>query len=127
MTAKSVRAWCSQAWETLRSALSWMHWRRRARENRLLELEMRLVRLEAQILRNQRSLLWEALQPVAQAAHRLDQCQQVNQQETHSLLKQQEELLMEVLNSLQPSAREQLLSLPAGRSKQAPSFPSSEL
>lgn len=52
--------------------------------------------------------LMEALVPMAEAMQRLDNRQQETQQQQHTHLKYQEELLMEVLNSLQPSAQEQL-------------------
>jgi hypothetical protein len=70
-------------------------------------MERLLNNQQAQLLRQQRELLWEALQPVAQAMRRLEQ----SQQPQHKRLQLQEELLMEVLNSLQPSASQQIFPL----------------
>ena len=61
--------------------------------------------LRPQLLAEQRQLMMEALQPVAEAMKRLDQ-RLVQQAESQQELR---ELLLEVLNSLQPTASQQLL------------------
>ena len=53
-------------------------------------------------------LLLEALTPMAEALHRLDSLQQTSHQRQHKHLRHQEDLLMEVLNSLQPPASQQI-------------------
>lgn len=58
-----------------------------------------------------RMLLMEALTPLAEALQRLDNLQQQQWQKTHLHLMMQEELLQEVLNSLQPRAMEQIFPL----------------
>lgn len=90
------------------SVLSWMHWRQRARERRLQEqAQMReqfraMLRLQEQRLQEQnRQLLLEALRPVALAMQRQDSLHQQQHQQLESLL-------LEVLNSLQPSAAQQI-------------------
>lgn len=104
----SVRRLNSRITEIWLSLLLWMHLRPTRKQKRQQEQE-RLLRLaEEQSLRNQRILLWEALQPVSQAMHRLDQNQQQNSRQHQQQLEQLEEMLMEVLNSLQPSAQEQI-------------------
>ena len=83
-------------------------------EQRLL-LQMRL---------QNRMLLLEALTPMAEALQRLDNLQRDSQQMQHKHLNQQEELLMEVLNSLQPPAQEQIFPQ-IGQQTPRVSFPSS--
>lgn len=107
-----------------RSLLSWMHWRRR-RAERLLQQQVEQQILLEDLLR---SLLWEAMQPMAQALQRLDSHQvslgkrqaamQMQQVEQASQL---QDLLMEVLQGQQPSASSQLLPL-LGPQSQPPSF-----
>ena len=118
------------AWTLVtRSVLSWMHWRltRTAREQKqeaaltqllLLQLEQQelLFRLAARADRllevveqqpppppppDHRPLLLEAMRPLAAALLRQDSQRSQQQAETR-------ELLQEVLNSLQPAAREQI-------------------
>lgn len=81
-------------------------------------------RLLLQIRLQNRMLLLEALTPMAEALQRLDNLQRDSQQIQHKHLKQQEELLMEVLNSLQPPASQQIFPLIGPQTPQV-SFPSS--
>jgi hypothetical protein len=67
-------------------------------EQRLL-LQMRL---------QHRMLLLEALTPLAEALQRLDNLQRTAAHQQHKHLQLQEELLKEVLNSLQPPASQQI-------------------
>lgn len=123
MSKTPAKWWNSRTWVTLRSGLSWTHWRLK-RHQRWTERYLSLLQAqEEQTLRLQRALLWEALQPMAEALHRLDQQQKTEAQHQYEYQKYLESLLMEVLNSLQPSAQDQLL--PAGLSMQLPSSPSS--
>ena len=73
-------------------------------EQRLL-LELRL---------QQRMLLLEALTPLAASLTRMDNLQQEYWQKTHLHQLMQEDLLKEVLNSLQPPVSQQI-SLPTGQ------------
>ena len=113
------------------SVLSWMHWRQRARkreqqqEERLLRLVLWQVadQLERQQIQlrelelQQRRLLVEAMTPLAAALQRQDSLR--NQQQTEL-----KELLLEVLNSQQPSALTQLSPL-IGLLPHQTSYPSS--
>jgi polyhydroxyalkanoate synthesis regulator phasin len=107
------------------SVLSWTHWRlTRTRRERLQEETLRqllLLQLEQQELLQRlvhsqvdlmvalgrlpreepRPLLLEALQPLAQALLRQDSLAERHQQET-------QEMLREVLDSLQPTASDQI-------------------
>lgn len=116
-----MKQWIFRTWATLLSALSWTHWRQK-RALRQWEWEQRLL---LQIRLQQRMLLLEALTPMAEALQRLDNLQRTAQQQQHKHLQYQEELLMEVLNSLQPPASQQIFP-PNGRSPLTSIFPSSE-
>lgn len=111
---------------TLRSRLSWMRWRRRRRERELAEQNRRLqLMLDAQrgmLLRQvlqildlvmERQLMHLA-KPLAQAMQRQDDLIVTRTGQLSSLLRQQQteqtDLLEAVLQSLQPTAEEQLLS-----------------
>lgn len=112
------RSWTSRITETWHSLLSWMRWRQRARareqqrEERLLRLVLWQVadQLERQQIQlrelelQQRRLLVEAMTPLAAALQRQDSLR--NQQQAEL-----KELLLEVLNSQQPSALTQLSPL----------------
>ena len=115
-----MKSWIYQRWEMLRSALSWTHWRQK-KALKQWEMEQRLL---LQIRLQQRMLLLEALTPMAEALQRLDNLQRTaaHQQDKH--LQYQEELLMEVLNSLQPPAQEQIFPQ-IGPQTPRVSFPSS--
>lgn len=115
-----------------RSLLSWMRWRRRARQREQERQAALLDRLEAILLKqvqqqaqaerlhmelaelrwkleaSQRSLLLEALRPVAEAMHRQDSLRQDQFQVLQKLGANLEELQLEVLNSLQPPVDQQL-------------------
>jgi len=84
-------------------------------EQRLL-LQMRL---------QNRMLLLEALTPMAEALQRLDNLQRQGSQQQYEHLKYLEDLLKEVLNSLQPPVSQQIF-LPTGQPVVTNSFPSSE-
>jgi hypothetical protein len=98
-----------------------MHWSRRRRERqevlRIQREQELLARLQVMV----RELLWELALPLAEALHRQDSLAEErhrlllghllvlqDQTETRGLLTQ--DLLLEVLGSLQPTAEEQLLS-----------------
>jgi hypothetical protein len=105
----------SRITETWRSWLSWMRWRQRREALRLQREEILLARLQATLQVLLREQLWELGIPMAEALGRLDHHQQltrkrvqVMQAQQVEMRNQQEELLLEVLKSLQPSAREQL-------------------
>lgn len=115
-----MKSWIYQRWEMLRSALSWTRWRQK-KALRQWEMEQRLL---LQIRLQQRMLLLEALTPMAEALQRLDNLQQQQWQKTHLHLLTQEELLMEILNSLQPPAQEQIFPQ-IGLQTPRVSFPSS--
>ena len=106
------------------SVLSWMHWSQRRREMERAHLrqqwELMLALHQREMLQKQeaqfRQLLLEALRPVAEAMQRQDSLAELRQDHL-------QELLMEVLTSLQPSAEAQIyprIGLPPQRS----SFPS---
>jgi hypothetical protein len=110
-----------------RSVLSWMHWsqRREQRQRELLkvllleerarayhDLEWTLALQEAKF----RELLLQALRPVAEAMHRQDNLAELRQD---SLA----ELLVEILQSLQPSAEAQIYPQ-IGLLPQTSSYPS---
>lgn len=100
-----VKQWYYQILATLHSVLSWMRWRQRSRQRQELERLRQMAKLETllqQHLEDQRQLLLEALTPLAQALQRQDSQRQQQHQE-------QKELLLETLNSLQPTAMQQLL------------------
>jgi len=107
-----TRSWSSGLRETWRSILLWMHWRRRARERQRLEW-LRLQKLQEEwLMQCLRSLLLEALEPVAAALQRqdrllLDQVEDLRNKVDfrHS---QEMDLLGEILNSLQPPVYQQL-------------------
>ena len=115
-----MKSWISRTWVTLLSALSWTHWRQK-KALKQWEWEQRLL---LQMRLQQRMLLLEALTPMAEALQRLDNLQRTaaHQQDKH--LQYQEELLMEVLNSLQPPAQEQIFPQ-IGQQTPRSSFPSS--
>jgi hypothetical protein len=99
-----VKSWIYRTWETLRSVLSWTHWRQK-KALQQWETEQRLL---LQMRLQNRMLLMEALTPLAAALQRLDNLQQQQWQKTHLHLLHQEELLEEILNSLQPPASQQI-------------------
>ena len=99
-----MKSWICRLWVTLRSALSWTHWRQKKAQKQWAEKQLFLLELQQQ----QRMLLLEALTPMAEALHRLDSLQQTSHQRQHKHLRHQEDLLMEVLNSLQPPASQQI-------------------
>lgn len=115
-----MKSWIYQRWEMLRSALSWTHWRQK-KALRQWEMEQRLL---LQMRLQQRMLLLEALTPMAEALQRLDNLQRTATQQLDKRLQYQEELLMEVLNSLQPPAQEQIFPQ-IGQQTPRVSFPSS--
>ncbi len=119
--SRTARQLSSLVTETWRSVLSWMRWRlnRRKREEQYLEVldrlmvaqvqtrkELQHLRLEQeeakhQIEDNQFRVLMSALRPMADAMLRQDQIsREYHQDQVH--------LLLEVLNSLQPTAQEQI-------------------
>lgn len=102
-----MKQWSSKALAMLHSVLSWMHWRQR-RRLRLFQ-EQKRQQLELQLLL--KMALLEALTPMAEALQRLDNLQKAAAHQQHQHLKYQEELLKEVLNSLQPSASQQIFPL----------------
>lgn len=110
-----MKSWICQRWVMLRSALSWTHWSQK-KAQRQWETERRLL-LEHRL--QTRMLLLEALTPMAEALHRMDSLQQQQWQQTHVHLMMQEDLLKEVLNSLQPPVSQQIF--PATGLPQAPS------
>lgn len=116
-----MKSWIYRQWEMLRSALSWTRWRQKKAQQRW-EWEQRLL---LQMRLQQRMLLLEALTPMAEALQRLDNLQRDSQQQIHKHQQYQEELLMEVLNSLQPSASQQIFP-PVGPQPVKTSFPSSD-
>lgn len=117
-----AQQWSSRITVIWRSVLSWMHWSRRraAREEtlRLRQLEEIEVLLRQQEIKlrdreerllelaelSQRRLLMEAMFPLAEALHRQDSLHSQQQAELR-------ELLLEMLNSLQPSAEQQISPL----------------
>ena len=122
------RALISRSMVILHSLLSWMHWPRRRREAkaRLRAMEevqrrqelrqwVELSLLPAQRRQQEellRELLWEMALPLAQALHRMEQQQALmleglGRESLRQHLETQE-LLKEVLNSLQPSAEQQI-------------------
>lgn len=118
--------------EMLRSLLSWMHWRRRARE-RLTQQVALAVWMQVQLplaeafqdqKDSNRRLLLEALTPLAQALQRLDSRQQESNQDQVMLLAEHREMLVEVLQSLQPSVQEQIFQ-PTGQPVSTRYYPSS--
>lgn len=120
------------------SVLSWMHWRQRRETHRRLEQEMLLLRQEILLDRQQRLLLdkqreqlWELAIPLLEALGRLDHHQQLTRskvqvmgQELKELRSRQEELLLEILQSTQLSAEQQMFPL-IGLPPQLTSSPSS--
>lgn len=98
------------------SVLSWMPWRRRRAARAALRLEMQEAREERLLLRleaQQRALLLEALQPVAEAMRRLDQRILVSQMQQVELHQEVRDLLLEVLQGQMPPVSQQLgLSTP---------------
>jgi hypothetical protein len=86
---------------TWRSLLSWMRWSRRRRDRQRQEW-LRLQKLQEEwLLQCLRSLLLEALEPMAAALQRQDQLTL----EKHGQLM---DLQREILQSLQPTAQEQV-------------------
>lgn len=116
-----MKSWISRVWETLRSALSWTHWRQKKAMQRW-EMEQRLL---LQMRLQHRMLLMEALTPMAEALQRLDNLQRQGSQQQYEHLKYLEDLLKEVLNSLQPPVSQQIF-LPTGQPVVTSSYPSSE-
>lgn len=101
-------------------------------------MEQRLLRQQAAAAQLLTPLLYQALTPVAEAMARLDQHQQAvlrlveqqsRRQETLPMAeqrhKEQTELLLEILQTLQPPAEEQIHSLLAGPPPPPTSLPSS--
>jgi len=125
--------WKSRAARMWASAISWMRWSHRRRERRQ-EQELKVLRRELEL---RHLMLLEALEaalppllnkavqeqfmlmlsPLVAALQRQDQQAVQNQEEL-------KELLTEVLNSLHPTPRQQLLS---GTSRRQPSSPTSEV
>lgn len=116
-----MKSWISRAWVTLLSALSWTHWRQKKAQTQW-EMERRLL-LELRL--QQRMLLMEALAPMAEALQRMDSLQRQGSQQQYEHLKYLEDLLKEVLNSLQPPVSQQIF-LPTGQPVVTSSYPSSE-
>lgn len=116
-----MKSWISRVWEMLRSALSWTHWRQKKAMQRW-EMEQRLL---LQMRLQHRMLLMEALTPMAEALQRLDNLQRQGSQQQYEHLKYLEDLLKEVLNSLQPPVSQQIF-LPTGQPVVTSSYPSSE-
>lgn len=116
-----MKSWISQAWATLLSALSWTHWRQKKAMQRW-EMEQRLL---LQMRLQHRMLLMEALTPMAEALQRLDNLQRQGSQQQYEHLKYLEELLMEVLNSLQPPVSQQIFPR-TGQPMQRATSPNSE-
>lgn len=116
-----MKSWIFRAWVTLRSALSWTHWRQKKAQKQW-EMEQRLL-LELRL--QQRMLLMEALTPLAQALQRMDNLQQEQQLKEHVMLLMQEELLTEILQSLQPTVSQQIFPL-IGQRTPTTSFRSSD-
>lgn len=132
----SAPRWIFRITAIWHSVLLWMRWRRnrRAREEQYLEVldrlmvaqvqsrqELRRLREELaetkhQLQDSQFRVLMSALRPLAEAMQRQDSLHL-------KYHKEQEVLLLEVLNSLQPSAREQI-SQQIGLPTLPPSFPS---
>lgn len=112
------------------SVLSWMHWRRRRAEKRELQERLQARRQQEQ-LEQIRLLLWDLAMPLAEALGRLDHHQQLTRskvqvmgQELKELRSRQEELLLEILQSTQLSAEQQMFPL-IGLPPQLTSSPSS--
>ena len=105
----------------LLSALSWTHWRQKKAQTQW-EMEQRLL---LQMRLQHRMLLMEALTPMAEALQRLDNLQRQGSQQQYEHLKYLEDLLKEVLNSLQPPVSQQIF-LPTGQPVVTSSYPSSE-
>lgn len=125
----SVRTWTSPVRAMFRSVLSWMLWllttprrvARRRQDRRRAAEEARLHQQESLL----RAVLLEALTPLAEALLRQDKLHQERHKlllghllvlqdltETRGVLVQ--DMLTDVLNSLQPSARQQLMgSIPS--------------
>ena len=99
-----MKQWIYQRWVMLRSALSWTHWSQKKAQKQW-ETEQRLL---LQIRLQHRMLLLEALTPMAEALQRLDNLQRTAAHQQHKHLQYQEELLKEVLNSLQPPVSQQI-------------------
>ena len=99
-----MKSWICRRWEMLLSALLWTRWRQRKAQQQW-ETERRLL-LEHRL--QTRLLLLEALAPMAEALTRLDNLQRTAAHQQHKHLQYQEELLKEVLNSLQPPVSQQI-------------------
>lgn len=121
-----ANSWSSRIAETLRSALSWMRWRQRARAVYLAQLtaihveQQERLRLENQLhLEAMHDLLLSALIPLSKALQRQDQLLLeataplepllMEGRQVRAMQHEQIEMLGEVLNSLQPTAEQQLL------------------
>jgi hypothetical protein len=94
-----------------RLARSWTRWRQSRRAARLLRRQEKAALLLT-------PLLYQALTPVAEAMARLDARQQETRQLVQALVEmprqpepQTQELLLEILSSLQPTAQEQIVPL----------------
>jgi hypothetical protein len=88
-----------------------MHWSRRRQLRREQEQERLLLLLQVMVLDSlRRVLMQEFSPPMLEAMRRLDQRQLAGQMQALELASQQEDLLAEVLSSLQPSAKVQLLT-----------------
>lgn len=103
-----------------------MRWRRRARERRLQELDDLLTHHQLRILEETTLLLLDAMAPMAEAMQRQDSLLELLTDAIEKKLEMNQEelteLLMEVLSSLQPTAREMLL--PHGSTQLPPSLES---
>lgn len=123
--SRTPRSSRSLSTATQRFRASWTRWRQRRAAERLL----RQQEAARQLLT---PLLLEALTPVAQAMSRLSDRQQETQQWLERLTAQQtpaqaelRDLLMEVLQTLQPPAEQQIHSLLSGPPPLPSSSPSS--
>lgn len=116
-----MKQWSSRLRAMWLSVLSWMRWSQRRTQRRWEEEQRLLLQMRLQ----QRMLLMEALTPMAEALQRLDNLQRQGSQQQYEHLKYLEELLMEVLNSLQPPVSQQIFPQ-TGQPMQRVTSPNSE-
>lgn len=98
----------SRIWVALLSAISWMRWSRRRRERQRQEQWERDKRLLLEMQLQTRALLMEAMRPLAEALQRLDKRQVEEHQDLVVLIAEHRELLVEILQSQQPPAQQQI-------------------
>lgn len=115
-----MKQWSSRLRAMWLSVLSWMRWSQRRTQRRWEEEQRLLLQMRLQ----QRMLLMEALTPMAEALQRLDNLQRTAAHQQHKHQQYQEELLQEILNSLQPPASQQIFP-PNGQPPLTSIFPSS--